>query len=348
MGIKYAFSRPTSTLEDEYTMIKGYRQAGYDGLQLKWSQYTPYIKEPERFIERWGQPDGIASALITGGTLLDDESKAQLRELFRFAGKVGTEIIVYCHSVSRKSITYEHIARYAGIFEEMGKEAQQHGLQLSLHHHYDQPLMYRIDFDVFFDQLQADSAVGLTVDTAHLVKSGIEDAAEVIRTFAPFINNFLDGIRPMANSEAESVYCSAYSSNAVDCIGETDATVQMTFANGVSTHFTQSFSSPFIKNDLVVLGSEGVISSNSDVIGLYRLDPSGVPNWNPTPVQTWQAVMPIDEAVFDGLDQLLVWIETGIEAANSARDNLHSVSLLDSAYISAKENRVVSLSNGLL
>lgn len=160
--------------------------------------------------------------------------------------------------------------------------------------------------------------------------------------------HWLDGIRRMANSEADSVYCSAYSSSAVDCIGETDATVQMTFANGVRAHFTQSFSSPFIKNDLVVLGSEGVISSNSDVIGLYRLDPSGVPNWNPTPVQTWQAVMPIEEAVFDGLDQLLVWIETGIEAANSARDNLFSVSLLDSAYISAKENRVVSLRNGLL
>jgi sugar phosphate isomerase/epimerase len=171
-------------------MIKGYREAGYDGLQLKWNQYTPYIKQPERFIERWGQPAGIASALITGGTLLDDESKEQLRELFRFAEKAGTELIVYCHSVSRKSVTYEHIAGYAGIFEEMGKEAQQHGLRLSLHHHYDQPLMYRNDFDVFFDKLHADSAVGLTVDTAHLVKSGIEDVAEVIRTFAPFITNF--------------------------------------------------------------------------------------------------------------------------------------------------------------
>lgn len=190
MSIKYAFSRPTAAPDEEYAMIKGYRQAGYDGLQLKWSQYTPYIKEPERFIERWGQPAGIASALITGGTLLDDESKEQLRELFRFAEKVGTELIVYCHSVSRKSITSDHIARYAGIFEEMGKEAQQRGLRLSLHHHYDQPLMYRNDFDVFFDQLQADSAVGLTVDTAHLVKSGIEDVAEVIRTFAPFITNF--------------------------------------------------------------------------------------------------------------------------------------------------------------
>lgn len=160
--------------------------------------------------------------------------------------------------------------------------------------------------------------------------------------------HWFDGIRRMANAEAESIYCTAYSSEAVECIGETDATVQITFANGVKAHFTQSFSSPFVKNDLVILGSEGVISSTNEDIKLYRKDPSGKPNWNPTPVQTWTASLPIEEAIFEGLNELLDWVETGKEASNSAYDNLHTVSLLDGAYLSAKENKVISFNKGLL
>ncbi|WP_138754586.1 Gfo/Idh/MocA family protein [Paenibacillus sinopodophylli] len=160
--------------------------------------------------------------------------------------------------------------------------------------------------------------------------------------------HWFDGIRRIANAEAESIYCTTYSSAAIECLGETDATVQITFANGVKAHFTQSFSSPLGKDDLVVLGSEGVISTTNNEIKLYRKDPSGLPNWNPTPVQTWNEALPIEEAIFDGLDQLLNWIETGIEAANSASDNLHTVSLLDGAYLSAKDNKVITFNKGLL
>ncbi|MGG4141981.1 Gfo/Idh/MocA family oxidoreductase [Paenibacillus algorifonticola] len=160
--------------------------------------------------------------------------------------------------------------------------------------------------------------------------------------------HWFDGMRRIAGAKAASIYCSAYSSEAVDCLGETDATVLMTFENGVRAHFTQSFSSPFHKNDLVVLGSEGVLSTTSNTIGLYRREPSGEPNWNPQPVQTWEHALPIEEAIFDGLNQLLVWLETGVEAENSAFDNLHTVSLLDGAYESAKNNQVVAFQEGLL
>ncbi|WP_168118919.1 sugar phosphate isomerase/epimerase [Paenibacillus sp. HB172176] len=190
MTYRFAFSRPTASTDEEQTLFGQYQGAGYDGLQLKWSQYTPYLNDAEAFIARWGRPAGTASALITGGPLPDDDSKEQLRRLYKFAQHVGTEIIVYCHAVSRKLVTREGIAAFAPVFEEMGKEARQHGLQLSLHHHYDQPLMYREDFDVFFDGVRDPANVGLTIDTAHLVKSGINDVAEVIAAFSPYINNF--------------------------------------------------------------------------------------------------------------------------------------------------------------
>jgi sugar phosphate isomerase/epimerase len=49
--------------------------------------------------------------------------------------------------------------------------------------------MYHDDFDVFFDSVQ-DGYVTLTVDTAHLAKSGIEDIASIIRNFSDYIDNF--------------------------------------------------------------------------------------------------------------------------------------------------------------
>lgn len=155
--------------------------------------------------------------------------------------------------------------------------------------------------------------------------------------------HWFDGLRRIADAEATSVFCQSYSSNAVNCLGETDATVQLQFENGIQVTFSQSFSSPFIKSDLIVFGDKGVLVTKSDTIELYQADPSGNANWNPSPVQTWNYSMGIEEATFDGLNQLLTWIETGEPASNSAEDNLKTVELLDAAYLSAKERRIVGL-----
>ena len=62
-------------------------------------------------------------------------------------------------------------------------------MKLSLHNHHGQAVMTREDLEVFFGAIE-EGAVGLTVDTAHLVKSGVTDVAGVIRDFAGVIDNF--------------------------------------------------------------------------------------------------------------------------------------------------------------
>jgi inosose dehydratase len=188
MSIKLAFSRPTSTTEEQTLLFQQYGAVGYDGLQLKAGQYSPYLAEPKKFKEAWGSLSGVGSALITAGTL-DEASIGKLRSLFQFASVIGTELIVYCHGIPRADVTADDIRRFAGVMSELGLEAQQQGLKLSLHHHFNQPVMHREDFDIFFDQVK-DKSVGLTVDTAHLVKSGILDVADVIRSFRGVIDNF--------------------------------------------------------------------------------------------------------------------------------------------------------------
>ncbi|MCC2686393.1 MAG: Xylose isomerase domain protein barrel [Paenibacillaceae bacterium] len=188
MNNKLAFSRPTSNDDEKSELFNNYRLVGYDGLQLKLAQYKSYLKEPEKFIADYGHLSGIGSGLIIGGKL-DEGGKENLRNAFRFAQRIHSEIIVFCLAHPRDKVTTEEIRRYADNLSELGQEARQYGVQLSLHHHYNQPVMYRTDFDIFFERVRPES-LGLTVDTAHLVKSGIHDIAEIIRTFGRFINNF--------------------------------------------------------------------------------------------------------------------------------------------------------------
>lgn len=197
MTVKFAFSRPTATDEERNRLFNNFRPAGYQGLQLKPGQYAPYLKQPERFLEEWGHLDGVGSALITGGSL-DEQGLNELRERFRFGREIGTELIIFCHGVSRSKVTAEDIRGFADVLSDMGEEAGQHGLKLSLHHHYDQPVMYREDFDIFFDRVR-EGSVGLTIDTAHLVKSGIDDCAELIRSFKSVIDNY--HMKDIAESE---------------------------------------------------------------------------------------------------------------------------------------------------
>jgi len=49
--------------------------------------------------------------------------------------------------------------------------------------------------------------------------------------------HWLDGFRWMLGSEARSLACQTHRSRAIECIGETDALVQMSFANGIAQSF---------------------------------------------------------------------------------------------------------------
>jgi inosose dehydratase len=187
--MKFAFSRPTNSDEQRDTLYNHYQSAGYEGLQLKHMQYVPYIEESERFMDMWGDRKGIASALIFGGNL-DEDNQQKLRSLFSFAEQVGTKSIIFCHGVPREQSSNEKLRKYGHLLSDLGLEAQEkYGVQLSLHHHYNQPVMYRDDFDIFFDQIKGDS-ITLTLDTAHLYKTGIQDIAEVIHSFQDRIDNF--------------------------------------------------------------------------------------------------------------------------------------------------------------
>jgi len=186
--VKIAFSKSTKSDAEAAVVFREFRRVGYEGLQLKGNQYGPFLADPARFRAAWGGVPGVASALITGGTL-DGPGAAALRRVFAFGEAVGSELIVFCHGVPRGGLTADDIRGFATALSDLGREARDHGLKLSLHHHHNNPVMHREDFGVFFDAV-ADGAVGLTVDTAHLAKSGVDDIAGLIREMSGVVDNF--------------------------------------------------------------------------------------------------------------------------------------------------------------
>lgn len=185
--MRLAFSRPTGTETEQRELFRSFRPAGFEGLQLKGSQYERYLREPHQFQAEWGEDPGAVAALITGGSL-DEAGIERLRRVIAFARAVRSERVVFCHGLSRRGVTPADLRGFARLLSGLGKEAREAGVRLSLHHHDDQPVMHRDDFDCFFEAVDED-ALGLTVDTAHLVKSGVPDIAGLIRPFAAVIDN---------------------------------------------------------------------------------------------------------------------------------------------------------------
>lgn len=183
--MKIAFSKPTRDEAGQRELFADFRAAGYAGLQLKGGQYAGYLDDPAGFTARWGADRALTSALITMGSL-DDAGVARLRQIVAFAVATGAERVVFCHDHPRAGVTAADLRSFARILSAVGREASGQGVALSLHHHDQQPVMGYDDFGVFFS---AADHVGLTVDTAHLVKSGVTDVAGLIRDFGPVIDN---------------------------------------------------------------------------------------------------------------------------------------------------------------
>ncbi len=156
--------------------------------------------------------------------------------------------------------------------------------------------------------------------------------------------HWLDGFRWVLDAEARSVSCETRSSDAIDCIGETDAVVQVLFEQGTIASYVESFSSPYRRTETVVIGDEGALVLCYEGAFLYERDNRTEPR------ETWDNPYKGAEkprATFRSLDVLLTAIERGAEPSNGGRDNLRTVALLDGAYRSAREHRPVSLEEGV-
>jgi D-apiose dehydrogenase len=150
--------------------------------------------------------------------------------------------------------------------------------------------------------------------------------------------HWLDGFRWALGSEARSLLCRTHASPAIDCLGETDAFLQIAFENGATAAYVQSFSSPLARTETLISGEKALLMLSYAGTAFYQRGAAH------QPVETWAnpyAGANKPESTFLCLDHLLTALETGQEPPNSGRDNLRTVALLDAAYRSAIEEHPI-------
>jgi predicted dehydrogenase len=151
--------------------------------------------------------------------------------------------------------------------------------------------------------------------------------------------HWFDGFRQLVSHDATLVTARTFSSPAIDCAGETDAFVQISFGP-VPVSYVQSFSSRYAATDTVVIGDRATLEFSYGT--LTRYGAGGSKEWtNP------YAGPGKPESAFRSLNRLLDALDTGQPPSNSGRDNLKTIALLEAAYQSAEQGRAVELTRGL-
>lgn len=173
--------------EEVPELVATYRAAGYQGLQLKGAQYADFVGSPARALEVLGTDPGTYSAVITGDAI-DAAGRDRIRSTVAFAAAVGAERVVFCHGHPHEGVDAGLRRDFARTLTDIARESADAGVAFSLHHHTDQPVMELEDFREFFDGLEP-GVLGLTVDTAHLARSGIADLPAFIDEFGAFVDN---------------------------------------------------------------------------------------------------------------------------------------------------------------
>jgi len=153
--------------------------------------------------------------------------------------------------------------------------------------------------------------------------------------------HWLDGFRRLIEGDADWLVARTFSSPSIPAVGETDANVQIHFGD-VTVTYTDSFASWITQWDTVILGDEGTLHISGGVITLA----------GPNGSEVFENELSTGEnkplTAYKALANLLDAVETGIEAPNSGRDNLKTVSLIDGVYRSAATAAPVTFVNGLL
>ncbi|WP_285025447.1 Gfo/Idh/MocA family oxidoreductase [Plantibacter sp. ME-Dv--P-122b] len=153
--------------------------------------------------------------------------------------------------------------------------------------------------------------------------------------------HWLDGFRRLLDQDADWLVARTFSAPSVPAVGETDANVQIRFGDATVT-YTDSFSSWITQWDTVVLGDEGTLHISKSTITIA----------GPTGTETVD--IPLATATnkpltaYGALAGLLDAVETGVEAPNSGRDNLKTISLIDGVYRAAQSGEPVTFVDGLL
>ncbi|XEC96202.1 sugar phosphate isomerase/epimerase family protein [Paenibacillus tarimensis] len=182
-------SRPSWEERDSEQIFRLAHEYKFDGVQIKPQQYEPLGLDAERFKEQYGD----LAYLARGGIIVYPGSSyrtwaERFSSFLSFAKGVGGKQICICAGVRERDLDSDGLKGFSGVLNELGRQANGAGAVISLHNHADTILESIDDIKRIFEHIDP-ACCGLTFDTAHAAKGGIEDLAGALEQFKPFVNN---------------------------------------------------------------------------------------------------------------------------------------------------------------
>jgi sugar phosphate isomerase/epimerase len=187
--MKIGISRISSTPEEALRVLEAAHRYGFEGVQLKPSQYSEFVASPQAFSERYA-----ALSYLAGGGLIFYPGGApstwqdQVAPVLPFAGAIGAGHICLCSGVYESGASDEQVRETADALMQIGSEAQSQRLVVSIHNHMDSLVESEDDIARLLDIIDP-AQCGLTLDTAHAAKAGILNVADLAVRFQRHLLN---------------------------------------------------------------------------------------------------------------------------------------------------------------
>jgi len=187
--MRIGISRPSWEPQDNEAIFRLAAEYGFDGIQSKPHQYDPLGVDARRFKDAYGDRAylGRGGAIVYPG----HEYRTWLQKLPRyveFVRGIGGEQLCICAGIQRHHVDGDGVKGVADVLNELGQLANEAGAVISLHNHVGTILETVDDIAALFEHIDP-TRCGLTFDTAHAAKGGIEDLAGTLEHYRAFVNN---------------------------------------------------------------------------------------------------------------------------------------------------------------
>lgn len=200
--MRIGISRPSHSPEQALEVFQSARDNGFEGVQLKPAQYDPYLDEPVAFTKNYGP----LADLAVGGLIVypggdPAEWMGKLERVMPFARAVGAQHICVCACVYATGGSEEEVQIIADTLTAIGTAARAQGLVISIHNHVNS--IVETEADILRLLARLDPAIcGLTYDTAHAAKAGVQDLTGLLRQVQPHLLNV-----HLKDLDAEGKFC---------------------------------------------------------------------------------------------------------------------------------------------
>jgi sugar phosphate isomerase/epimerase len=187
--MRTGISRVSRTPEEAYEVLSAAQKYGFEGVQLKPSQYSEFIDAPASFEQRYGS----LASLSCGGLIVYPGSNPstwleQAEPILSFASAINAEHICFCSGVYSTGATDEEVRNVAEALTAIGERARQQDLVISIHNHVGSLVETEEGIARLLEKLDP-QICGLTLDTAHAAKAGIPQVERLAVRFQRHLLN---------------------------------------------------------------------------------------------------------------------------------------------------------------